>query len=297
MTTSSLSNRPPSRLRRSLAPPRFQPPPAPARLTPPKPLPALFGWHGLSFEHPDEWAPAVLSGDRASGYARLASPSALSLQVRWAPSGREPLERALDRYLDRLSRDTRRKKGKFSREVAPEEGLLRYRYRGEYDGEGLLFPTEDGRVAFIEALGESGAARKRLVENVRASFDSGGLPERWSVLGLSLAVPGYLKVEKKEFVAGRTSLTLIGRGVRVVAERWGLAESLLARGTMAEWAHGRLGRGWSLGEDGPGLRGSRKAFLSHDEVLVLDQRDRNQMTLIRVQTRDEGWRPKWDWLT
>ncbi len=260
-------------------------------------MPALFGWQGLSLEHPDDWAPVVLSGDRRSGYARLASPRALSLQVRWAPAGREPLERALDRYLDRLSRDTRRQKGKFSREVEPGEGLLSYRYRGEFDGEGLLFPTADGRVAFLEAVGESSTARQKLVERVRESFRSGGFPERWSVLGLSFTLPAALKIEKKDFVAGRTSLVLLGSGVKVTAERWGLAESLLARGTMLEWAQGRLGRGWSLNQDENGIKGSRKAFLGHDEVLLLDQREKNQMTLLRVQTRKEAWRPKWDWLT
>ena len=260
-------------------------------------MPALFGWHGLSLEHPDDWAPVALSGDRASGYVRLASPRALSLQLRWAPSGRESLDRALGRYLDRLSRDARKQKGTFVREVHPEAGTLRYRYKGTLDGEGLLFPTADGRVAFLEAIGESTTARNRLVERVRDSFHSGDAPERWSVLGLNFTLPGTLRVEKKEFVAGRTTLSLIGRGVKVTAERWGLAESLLARGTMADWVRGRLGKGWQLAEDGPGIRGSHKALWGRDDVLVLGQKDKNQMTLLRVQTRAEAWRPQWDWLT
>ena len=142
---------------------------------------ALFGWQGLSLQHPDDWAPVVLSGDRRSGYARLASPRALSLQIRWALAGSESLDRALGRYLDRLSQDARRKRQRFSREVHEEEATLRYRYQSEVDGEGLLFPTDDGRIAFIEALGESTTARKKAVERARASFATGG--ERWSVLG------------------------------------------------------------------------------------------------------------------
>lgn len=258
-------------------------------------MPALFGWHGLSLQHPDDWAPVVLSGDRRSGYARLASPRALSLQVRWAPVGRESLERAVGRYLDRLSRDAHRKRTPFSREVETEGEFLRYRYKGELDGEGLLFPTADGRVAFLEAIGESSTARKRLVERVRDTFEAGH--ERWSVLGLGFSLPHPLRVEKKEFVAGRTSLVLVGRGVRVTAERWGLAESLLARQSLEEWAMGRLGRGWNIAADGPGLRGARKILFGHDEAILLPQMDANQFTLIRVQARDESWRPRWDWLT
>lgn len=262
---------------------------------------ATFGWQGLSLQHPDDWAPVALSGDRRSGYARLASPRALSLQIRWAPVGRESLESALGRYLDRLSQDSRRKKNAFSRETLPEESGLRYRYKGEFDGEGRLFPTGDGRVAFVEAIGDSTTARNRLIERIRDSFQSGN--ERWAVLGLDFRLPGPLRVEKKEFLAGRTALTLVGRGVRVTAERWGLADSLLSRGSLEDWAGGRLGRGWAFSEEPPAqhevadaLRGHRRALFSLNEVLLKHQPERNQITLLRVQTRQASWRPQWDWL-
>ena len=295
---------------------------------------AHFGWQGLSLQHPDDWAPVVLSGDRRSGYARLASPRALSLQIRWAPAGVESLDGALGRYLDRLSKDAQRKRQKFSREVHEEEALLRYRYRGETDGEGLLFPTEDGRIAFIEALGESTTARAKAVDRARASFATGG--ERWSVLGLDFRLPGVLRVEKREFLAGRTSLVLAGRGVQATAERWGLAESLLARMSLTEWVQGRLGRGWTIKEEGRGLvarravavpsvgtrrssdlvlgnasesqaasmraptegTATRFAFLrSLEEAIALHQPEANQIVMIRVRSRDAAWRPQWDWLT
>lgn len=238
----------------------------------------------------------ALSGDRKSGYARLASPRALSLQLRWAPAGSESLRRALDRYLDRLSRDSRKTKGKFSREVTDDSGLLRYKYRGELDGDGILFPTEEGRVAFLEAVGESPTARRRHLDHAYATFHAAG--ERWSVLGLDFTLPGPLRVEAKEFLAGRTTLKLIGRGVRITGERWGLAESLLAEQSLSEWATARLGRGWVVAEDGPGLRATRKLMLASETALVLDQREsKNQVTLLRVRSQRDDWRPSWDWLT
>jgi hypothetical protein len=258
-------------------------------------LPALFGWHGLLIQHPDDWAPVALTGDRKSGYVRLASPRTLSLQVRWAPAGRDTLDKALGAYLDRLSRDARRKKAKFSREIDAEEGRLRYRYRGEFDGEGLLFPTQDGRVAFVEAVGESSTARRRVIERVMDSFEAG--VERWSLLGLDFTLPGPLQVERKELLSGRTALVLVGKGVRVTAERWGLAESLLARMSLEEWAAGRLGKGWTFAPEGLGLRGSRRVPFQRDECLLVHQPDDNQLILIRAQTRHEAWRPRWDWLT
>ena len=257
---------------------------------------AIFGWHGISLQHPEDWAPVALSGDRKSGYARLASPRTLSLQLRWAPAGSESLRRALDRYLDRLSRDSRKAKGKFSREVVDDSGLLRYKYRGELDGDGVLFPTNDGRVAFLEAVGDSPTARRRHLDHAHATFHASG--ERWSVLGLDFTLPAPLRVEAKEFLAGRTTLKLLGRGVHVTGERWGLAESLLAQQSLSEWAAARLGRGWTVTEDGPGLMATRKSMLATETALVLDQRaNKNQVTLLRVRSRRETWRPTWDWLT
>lgn len=256
---------------------------------------AVFGWHGISLQHPDDWAPVALSGDRKSGYARLASPRAVSLQLRWAPSGPEALSRALDRYLDKLSRDTRRAKGKFSREIEEDDGLLRYRYRGAVDGDGLLFPTTDGRVAFLEAVGDSTTSRRRHLDHAHATFRAEG--ERWAVLGLDFRLPKPLRVEAKEFLAGRTTLKLSGRGVQVIAERWGLAESLLANRSLTDWTEARLGRGWTVTPDGPGLRGIRSNPLRTEVALILDQREtKNQVTLLRVQARGDAWRPQWDWL-
>lgn len=259
---------------------------------------ALFGWHGLSLRHPDDWVPVSLSGDRRSGYARLASPRDLSLQVRWAPLGSGELAPALNRYLDRLAGDARRHRRSFDRDVHAESGVLRYRYQSELDGEGLLFPSGDGRVVFIEAVGESVTARRRVVQSARDSFATG--TERWSVLGLDLTLPAPLRVERREFLAGRTALTLAGRGVRVTAERWGLAEGLLARRSLSEWVSDRLGRGWSVtappaNECRAELR--RKTLIGFDEALVRHQPDANQIVLLRVRSRDSRWRPQWDWLT
>jgi hypothetical protein len=197
--------------------------------------------------------------------------------------------------LDRLSRDSRKAKGKFSREVLDDSGLLRYKYRGELDGDGILFPTADGRVAFLEAIGESPTARRKHLDHAYETFQTGG--ERWSVLGLDFSLPAPLRIEAREFLAGRTTLKLVGRGVRVTGERWGLAESLLADQSLSEWATARLGRGWSVAEDGPGLMGTRKLLLATETALVLDQREsKNQVTLLRVRSRSQAWRPTWDWL-
>ena len=112
-----------------------------------------------------------------------------------------------------------------------------------------------------------------------------------------LLAPKAASSGRQEFLAGRTTLRLIGRGARITGERWGLAESLLARQSVEEWATARLGRGWTVEQDGPGLRAVRKVLLETETALILDQREeKNQVTLLRSRSRHELWRPRWDWL-
>ncbi len=200
------------------------------------------------------------------------------------------LSSVLDRYLDRLARDARRKRCPFSRSVDGQQ----YQYRGELDGEGAIFATRDRRIAFLEAVGDSSTARRRVLARAQNSFEVGER-DRWSVLGLDLTLPRPLRVERKEFLAGRTSLVLSRRGVRVVAERWGLAESLLAQTDLQMWARNRLGNGWRVEADGPGLRGGRSTPFGNEEAIVVHQPKANQITLIRTRSRSVEWRPQWDW--
>lgn len=251
-------------------------------------------------EHPEDWAPVALSGHRASGYARLASPKLLSVQLRWAPLGKSHLSVPLGRYLDRLSADARRVKQPFSRDVDDLGDCLRYRTRGARDADGVIFPTADGRVAFLEAIGDSNTARTRALERVRASFVTGASPEPWSVMGLSFHLPYPVRVEAKEFLAGRTTLKLAGKGAAIVAERWGLAENLLNKRSLDDWAVSRLGGRWKA-DDGPDRmlewQASRSSPFGFETALVRHQPDRNQITLLRVRARNPRWRPQWDWLT
>ena len=227
---------------------------------------------------------------------RLASSRDLSLQVRWERAARSSTEGVLNRYLDRLSHDAKRSGRPFDRSVSGH----RYGYRGVLKGDGAVLNTLDGRVAFLEAVGGSTSGRGRVLERALTTFTAGG-EERWSILGLDFALPLPLRVERKELLSGKTSLTLSKSGVRIVAERWGLAQSLLEGRTLREWVGGRFGGEWlpkcaSHSEESDHFEGSRRTVVGFDRLLVRHRDATNAITMIRVRSRDERWRPRWDWL-
>lgn len=260
-----------------------------------------FGWEGFSFNHPDDWAPVVMSGHRREGYARIASPGRLILQCRWRKlRNAVDAERFLNSYLGRLERDSRHAGKTFTSERELEGGRVYYRYSGATTGRGAFFQCdEDGRAFVLELVSSRSDSMTRLLRDVLNSFRLAEETERWSAFGLDLALPKGLEVERREFLAGKTRLAWRGKGVSLDAERWGFADQLLARHGLEAWARAVLDaeRG-TVAEEGSGLRFHVPGRLgAHAEAIVGHQPDRNQIVFVRSTSRQPFWRPQWDWLT
>ena len=261
-----------------------------------------FAWQGFQLEHPDDWAPAVLTGNRSEGYARIASPTRFALQVRWKAAAKAPeLRSRLDPYLDRLSRDTLRAKGSFQRDVAEEEGSLVYRYMGLEQGRGCLFYSEPcKRVIFLEASAGRKDSLLPLYRDLMQTFRSEDPErvERWAVLGLDVTLPARLEVEGRKFLTGRTQLVLRDKTVRITAERWGFGEQLVSRHGLADWARAvaEMPRAEALLEEPERAELSAKSWLKHEHLIVRLDADRNQIQWIKVQSRT-GEKAEWDWLS
>jgi hypothetical protein len=259
-----------------------------------------FGWEGFSLEHPDEWAPVVLSGNRDQGYARIASPGRLMLQVRWRRlKGQAGADGFLKEYLARLDRDARKSGTVFSSTTNTVDGRLEYRYSGQAHGRGVAFVAADGRTFVLEAVSSKSDATLPILRTAVRSFRAGDDSDRWSAFGLDLALPPGLMVERRNFLAGKTTLDWRGRGVRVHAERWGLANQLLAQHELASWATTllRAKRG-VVRDEGHGIRICipSPAWTPQNEALVCHQASRNQIVVVVSASRDPRWRPEWGWL-
>lgn len=261
---------------------------------------ARFGWYGFVIEHPADWAPASLIGGRQAGYARLASPDRIALQVRWTRAKRTPnLGERLEGYFRSLARDARKARLDFHRETKPGERGTEYRWLGQGQGRGAVFHcSESSRVFFVEVAGDRKdnllAPFRRALDSFRSSPE---LPELWSLLDLAVRLPGRPVLANKTLRAGRVGLAWEARLVRIEAGRWSFAEQLVARHGLEPWARAALNcpRGdAAVEQDRVHIRsktvfGPREAFVRHDVA-------GNRLLTLTVRTRNPQWRPTWDWL-
>lgn len=260
-----------------------------------------FGWEGFSFDHPDEWLPTVLSGRRSEGYVRIASAGRLMLQVRWRQA-KKPADATafLDAYLGRLGQDAKKAKQSFDSERQTEGERVHYRYTGSVYGRGTMFyDANDGRSFVFEVVSSKNDSSLTILREATRSFRAGEVRDRWSVLGLDLSLPKGLEVEKQEFLSGKTRLNWRAKPGKLLAERWGLADQLLSRHGQAEWAAAILGvEPRKLQEDADGLRASIPGpfWRGRTEALVVHQADRNQLIVLRSESKNPDWRPTCDWL-
>lgn len=260
-----------------------------------------FGWHGFSLDLPEDWAPVALSGHRKEGYVRIGSAGRLSAQVRWKSLGPKPdLKLFLNDYFRRLERDAKKAGAEFKteRDITPEE--VAYGYRGATFGRGMIRQGGCGRVFVVEIASTQNDSLKNPLRLATGTFRSGDPTDLWSVLGLSLRLPGQLEVEKREFLAGRTRLWLQGRAVQIAGERWAFADELLRVHPLEDWARAVLdAEKATLTKEPEGLRLRWKSspFRPSAEALVQHQTSLNQLVVVTARTNRQEWRPEWDWLT
>ncbi len=256
-----------------------------------------FAWESFSLLHPDDWAPVTISGNRKEGYIRLASTGRLSCQVRWKEAEKAGnLEERLNNYLDKIKGDARKAKSKIETHFEASGDALSYQYSGYAHGKGKLFhDTKTWRVFFLEVTSTKSDRLGTPFKAIEDSFDTGG--ERWAVLGLDLRLPGYLKVEKKIFLSGRTQLMLGGKGVIIDAQRWGFGEQLLAKHGFADWARAALDMpkaAVTAGENSIVME-LPSVLKGRSYALAKLQPELNQIVSVKVRTRKKEWRPSWDW--
>ncbi len=259
-----------------------------------------FAWQGFAFSHPEDWAPINVSGNRAEGYARLASSGKESIQIRWkkAKDGLR-LDTKLESYLARLGQDAKKERIAFQSKVDEQDGRLQYKWLGAGQGRGALFYSEPtSRVFFLEIDGDRKGSLLPAFRQLIESFDGErGERELWAVLGLRVAMPYGLELERHEFKAGKTTLWFKARGASIECSRWGFAEQLLEKYELAEWATAALRlKQPSVRADECGTHLTMKGLLESVGAFVSVQPDLNQIVTIRSRFRHTRWRPQCDWV-
>jgi hypothetical protein len=201
--------------------------------------------------------------------------------------------------LSRLRGDAKKASHSFDSELDEADGRVQYSYKSELHGFGVMFKAEgDSRSFFLEASGPSRKTAKGLFDKCLDSFEipAPGL-ERWRLLGLDVSLPPSAKLQAKEFKAGKTRLEFTAKGAKVVAERWGFAQQLLARQSLPNWLAGafRLSKA-EYKESECGVEAWRPRFLLPPiSLLAKPNVENNQIEVILVESRSDEWRPEWGW--
>jgi hypothetical protein len=264
---------------------------------------AVFAWEGFRLEHPDDWSPVALSGNRRSGYARLQGPGRKGCQLRWNANARQDFGTALDAYFRLLERDSRKASVRFETSREQEGGRLLYRWTGDGQGRGAILLVPDGRLVFLEASGGKSDALRPTFQSLLQSFgqaESDGL-EEWALFGMRVRLPKDLSPSERTLQSGRTSLTFRARGAVLEAGRWALGRQLADRYGLAGWSFAALGM--PKAAEVKELDGERVELAAPESrlragvrALVRLSPATNQIVMVKCASRGAQWMPEWSWL-
>ena len=204
---------------------------------------APVGWQGIIVEAPTDWSLVGVNGDAKKGYFRIDSPIASALEVKWEQAaGKTPDLMAKAReFVSNIEKSVRKRKIKFDKDLRADKSdssSVRFLWRADRLGQGRLVHCERcDRVIIAQVI----AARDEnisqvasdMLDSIRDHRDDGWV--EWGLYGLGFAVPPGYKIEKQKLMSGYLALFFRNGAKTLVVERWGLAETLLAKDDMATW--------------------------------------------------------------
>lgn len=229
---------------------------------------ALVGWQGVTLKAPAGWEPDALSGSREEGYLRLVDSEMPRLELKWAtgPGLGRPLAEVLDSYLATIEKQAkkehrelkvRRNTRLLSRRRLRKAALECYGWKAEQQALGAAWSCEQcGRTVIAQVLGAPDEDLEPLARQVLESVEDHPRDEwvLWSAFGLHFELPEDFLVQDQRLMAGldgqRGTANIevkFARGLEEVRVlRWSMADVLLRRISLMEWAQVKFARhlGW-----------------------------------------------------
>jgi hypothetical protein len=285
-------------------------------------LPALFArethllcWQGLTVTLPEDWNPRAFSGDHAKGNLRVADDENLRLEVLWEESrGSADVPRSVERFLETLEKDARKKQHKFQLVAEPrlvnadikgKKQLTNFGWLGERgdpsanQGWGVAWECPHcSRIVVAHVLGRGHEKRDRvqqLASEVLTSLEchgSGGW-ETWSVFDLEVEIPEIFQLSMAKLLISRLEFDWvkprpgglfgwIKREERISLLRLPVANVVLENESLVDWSQRAVAR-----HNKRYAYGKVAATTVHDHDAVQYQgRLRNLRNLIREWTLD-----------
>lgn len=194
---------------------------------------------------PADWTLGAIGGDHKSGYARLDDANMPRLELKWSEA-EVNLDRALDKYLARLGRKSRRaeiriddKARVISRRSKPDKRLRGFSWSGRERGCGVIWRCNHCRRTVIAQVILPPRERdESLARRILTSLEDHGTDGRatWALYGIQFAAPEGFRLERQKLMAGYLELAFTAgkrRTLRVC--RWGMADVALAERDLQHW--------------------------------------------------------------
>jgi hypothetical protein len=215
------------------------------------------GWQGITLRVPEDWFPAALGTERASGYLRVQNPEGLSLEVKWSsPKGTVDLDAQLANYRKTLARAARKRKLDFDwkdkpkvpvREARPDKNRRFFGWKGEGQGLGVVWYCRGcGRVVFAQVAAPASQETPTLAATILSTLEDHGEDgeDLWALYGLQVRVPSGWLLDKHQLMAGYTMLQFRQRERLLRAERWALANVALKEACLEDFLWDKCRKFW-----------------------------------------------------
>ena len=210
----------------------------------------MAGWQGVSLRTPSDWNLVAVSGDEKKGYFRVDSPSSSAVEIRWEAAKQAPdLDTRVNVFLDALGKTARKKRLTFSSRVKSRKPT---QAEEKYGGDSVGFTWKSDRSAYGRML-YCGYCKRLVVGQVvcESKQDISGLSSAmlgsicehtdpgwnvWALYDLQVPVPEGFRLKRYSLMSSFVELEFLGRGERLLIQRWGLAaNTLLKRMSFEEW--------------------------------------------------------------
>jgi hypothetical protein len=244
-----------------------------------------FGWQGVSCVIPDEWDASGITGTTKRGYFTFDDDRSRRLEIKFDQAkrfGQPSLDRTLEDYFKAVRKQLG-KKGTL--EVDHDIELLEeatipdvhnyrtYGWTSEMTGRGIIWHCPVcRRVVIAQCLADKNRVNLREMSQVLTSIrcHSDANSDLWAIFDFAVDIPDGFVLQVNKLQAGLISLEFYGARRRLVVDRVGLVQAILAHSTIDNYVEKTLYKKLRRRR----LRFSAESWRGHEGFLLEGERFR-----------------------
>ncbi|HIE43762.1 MAG TPA: hypothetical protein EYP78_03065 [Candidatus Omnitrophica bacterium] len=208
----------------------------------------LFGWWGITFLHPEDWAVSKLSGDDKKGEVLLDDGLLVRVELHWeSPASAFSLERVISNHIKSVKREAKRKRLPFKIErniKLPSKRTFKDRngeffiWESDYRAFSLIWYCKVcGKLVLMRIFSKKGEHVEELVRKIYDSFTDHPTDDKltWGLYSFIFRTPKDYQLNNYSLKSGYLKFIFNRERDRLLIERWALGNILLGDKNLKEW--------------------------------------------------------------